>query len=335
MIIATRMVDCFSSFVGRCPALWNLFDKIVSRNLRIVYFHAVTDEPREHYFYEFAPTAAAFTDLIKLFKSKFEVISLNEAITRANEGRSLEKCISFTFDDGFSECYSTIAPILHDEGLTATFFLIENTIDNRDLMWRNKLICIQRHTSDSVLKKSLAQLIGITSTKAPVNIMSISRKWKNSDKDDIANNLWDASGLPPLNEWLEEHKPYLTTAQIFELLDAGFDIGGHSKSHPLCSQLSYAELEEEVTASTQRLGQKFEREICLFSYPFGDRAPQEYEERILQKNSVSCLLGVCDTARNGSDYRRWERQGLEGRGDRAVARYLLGPFKNRVIDLLA
>jgi len=333
MTMPTRMVDRFSSTVIRYPALWNAFDKIASKNLRIMYYHMVTDKQREHYFDGRAITAESFIDVVKLFKSKFEIVSLSEAIARAEQGRSLEKCISFTFDDGFSECYSAIAPILHDEGLTATFFLIENTVDNQDLMWRNKLICIQRHTPGPVLQDALARLTDSNGAGAPVDMMAASFKWRHKDKDEFADRLWEESGLPPLSEWLDEHTPYMTTAQIRELLAAGFDIGCHSKSHPLCGQLTYPELEEEVVASARRLGRKFEREIRYFSYPFGDRAPRDYEERILEGSNLQCLLGIYDTARNGSDYRRWERQGLEDPSGRAVAKYFLGPIKKRAVGL--
>ena len=164
--------------------------------------------------------------------------------------------------------------------------------------------------------------------------MDISLRWKHANKDEYADMLWSVSKLPPLREWLDEHKPYLTTPQIHELLSAGFYIGCHSKSHPFCSRLSYAELEDEVIGSALRLGERFKCEMPFFAYPFGDRAPQEYEERMLQESSLQCLLGIYDTASHDIDYRRLEREGLEASSGIAVAKYFLGPFKKRASRLV-
>jgi peptidoglycan/xylan/chitin deacetylase (PgdA/CDA1 family) len=62
---------------------------------------------------------------------------------------------------------------------------------------------------------------------------------------------------------------YLSSAQVRELSDLGFDIGCHSMTHPYLSDLATEALPEEIAVPKSRLEQMTGREVAHFSCPGG------------------------------------------------------------------
>ena len=326
------ILNVFSKSLKTSPFVWNLLSTIGKNSIRIIYYHMITDKSHDYYFDSYI-SVKNFTEQIKFLKKKYEVIPLHEAIQRVEQGESLKKCLSITFDDGFSECYFIIAPILYDEKLPATFFLIENTIDNKDIMWRNKIQFIENNLSDSQKYKLAEKLTNNKSLDSKQNsnsLLQISNGWAMNEKDELANMLWEESGLIPLKEWLDQTKPYLTLTQIQELLNSGFHIGSHSKSHPRCDRLDYSELEKEIIGATNTLNEMFNVNINLFSYPFGTRASEKDEQKILQNSNLQCLLGIRDSFSNYNIPANWERENMERKHNIAIVKFLMKPLVRKM-----
>ena len=62
---------------------------------------------------------------------------------------------------------------------------------------------------------------------------------------------------------------YMVPAQVWELRDAGFDIGCHSLTHPYLSDLSTSELQHEIADAKVELEQIIGRPVRNFSCPGG------------------------------------------------------------------
>ncbi len=77
-------------------------------------------------------------------------------------------------------------------------------------------------------------------------------------------NAWEdpeRSGIPRM--------PLLDWAAIGELVEAGVEIGSHSRTHPDLRQLADGRLADEVTASADRLAAETGRRPTSFAYPYG------------------------------------------------------------------
>lgn len=144
-----------------------------------------------------------------------------------------------------SEFYHIIAPILIEKNIPATLFLNSHFIDNKDLFYRYKA---------SILSDEL-----YTDT-----VLDFSFKNQN-DIDELAktfNISWD--------DYLAKHQPYLTTAQINELIAKGFTIGAHSLNHPLYEELSIEEQIYQTITSIEDIKNRFQLDYAVFSFPFTD-----------------------------------------------------------------
>ncbi|PIZ06180.1 MAG: polysaccharide deacetylase, partial [Flavobacteriales bacterium CG_4_10_14_0_8_um_filter_32_5] len=108
-----------------------------------------------------------------------------------------KNCFHLTFDDGLSEFYHVVAPILLEKKIPATVFLNSNFIDNKALFFRYKAsILADELTADNVLDFSYHQ---------------------ENELDELAK-IFDIRW----EDYLTTHQPYLTSVQIQELINQGF-----------------------------------------------------------------------------------------------------------------
>ncbi len=211
------------------------------------FYHLVTDNPPTHIknLYKHK-TIAEFKEDLDYLLTHFKPITLQELISFQKSKKNIpHNCFHLTFDDGLSEFYHIIAPILIEKKIPATIFLNNHFIDNKDLFYRYKA---------SILSDKL-----YTDT-----VLNFSFKNKN-DIDELAktfNISWD--------DYLTKNQPYLTTEQINELIHQGFTIGAHSLNHPLYEELSLDEQIHQTIASIEDIKNRFQLNYAVFSFPFTD-----------------------------------------------------------------
>lgn len=69
-------------------------------------------------------TPKKFEDQLKYLKEKgYTIIPLEEMIARIQKKKSIYKCISITFDDGFEDFYLTVFPLLRKYEIPASLFV--------------------------------------------------------------------------------------------------------------------------------------------------------------------------------------------------------------------
>ncbi|MCB9173543.1 MAG: polysaccharide deacetylase family protein [Flavobacteriales bacterium] len=74
-----------------------------------------------------------FHDLLNKLSKKADFIRIEDAVDAIqNKTLQNQKLIAFTFDDGFEECYTKIAPVLTDFNTNAAFFINPGFIDGNE-----------------------------------------------------------------------------------------------------------------------------------------------------------------------------------------------------------
>lgn len=319
--------------------LQDMIDKVHRRNFRMIYYHMVREQHVPYYF----PThisPGVFREQIRFLKNKYEIVSLPEAMARARQGDPLHRVLTITTDDGFVENYDFIAPILVEENVTATFYLISGCLDNKELMWRNKLLLVQNKTERTQVQRLMQRLAVEFNLIEPLpsdSLLSWSyRDWDMREKDFLANRIWEWSGMIPLAEWLGKHQPYLTTQHIQQLGNSGFHFGAHTRTHPFCSRLSYEQLVDEVIGSMNELKEKTGQAIHTVTYPFGNRAEPALEQQLIAdyKDQLTGLFGIQNTLCNRNNAYEWERDPMEQPFEPSIFRFVLAPLKRRSRQML-
>ncbi|MDI1254476.1 MAG: polysaccharide deacetylase family protein [Flavobacterium sp.] len=76
--------------------------------------------------------AAVFEEFVAHIAKKAKLITIQEALKRVvqRDFPKNEALVAFTFDDGFAECFDTIAPVLEKYGTNAAFFINANYVES-------------------------------------------------------------------------------------------------------------------------------------------------------------------------------------------------------------
>ncbi len=138
-----------------------LLTKITGKNTIFPFYHIVSNDkvPHVEHLYPIRTTQKFEQDL-DFFLNHYTPIEIDDIIDSTLHGKPLKKnSFLLSFDDGLSEVYDIIAPILLRKGIPAIFFINSGFIDNKDLFFRYKAsILIEKLKNDnSYNEKQISQ----------------------------------------------------------------------------------------------------------------------------------------------------------------------------------
>jgi peptidoglycan/xylan/chitin deacetylase (PgdA/CDA1 family) len=219
-------------------------------------------------------------------------------------GRPLpDRALLLTFDDGYREISEIVAPILLEKGVSATFFVNSAFTDNKELCYLNKASLIatelEKHRSRGLTDTVLGRLAskGVTLCDPTSGILSITYQQRH-----LLDDLATLCGVD-FDHFLATNKPYLTSDQIYRLIERGFTVGAHSIDHPMYQQLSLDEQLQQTTESVKFVKETFNLSYGVFAFPFSDRNISElFFTRLSGSGLVDLSFGtgglIEDTAPN-------------------------------------
>ncbi|HKI90237.1 MAG TPA: polysaccharide deacetylase family protein, partial [Draconibacterium sp.] len=201
----------------------------------------------------------------------FSPAGFDEVLAFAGNRKKINKPRFFlSFDDGFSECYNVVAPILKEKGVPAAFFVNPAFVGNKQLSHRQKVSLVMEEILNCTNKNLLLNAANIFSGEI-------------SGKDDLIRSvkklsiadfeLIDAvAAVFQINfqEALSTFQPYMNMTEIQQLKSGGFVIGSHSFDHPEFNLLSLNKMKEQLENSFRYLETHLKIEHRVFSFPFND-----------------------------------------------------------------
>lgn len=294
---------------GMPPAARRLSGSL-SGTANIVYAHYV-GPPRPYLDAFYYGTDARWLDatLTELSRA-FTFAPLADVVSGSASGRNGRPPLAVTFDDGFDMSSGPVPEILARHGVRATVFAITSCVGNRQLMWRNKLSATVALTAPAHLDAAYAGLAAERGL-ATGPVLEASRSWPMADKDDLADELWRLTDMPPLDQYLATERPYFTWDGLRSWIASGHDVGLHTATHPRCDRLDAAAVEHEVRVPAEQLRRELELDDVALSYPFGLRLPAAVEAGLVEDGVVSCALGIRGFSPLGTPPRALERATLE------------------------
>jgi len=250
-----------------------LFTHLVKKRAIFPYYHLVNDKKVAHINHLYAyKNINAFKKDLDFLTQNYTSISPETLIQSIGKPPIPNNSFLLTFDDGLSEIYTTVYPILKARKISAMFFLNPNFIDNNKSLYKHDLSVIIEKMKSADLKSevinTVAQKLGLSNPA----IDDLSKRILQIKQSDAAQIEEIASLLKlDLKKYLADHKPYLTQGQIKEMIADGFFFGGHTMSHPRLPELPLEQQKEEVLTSMQWVKDTFELEYSSFAFPFSDK----------------------------------------------------------------
>ena len=256
------------------------------------FYHAVSDHKIAHIspLYRHKNTQEFEKDLDFLLKY-YRPIGLEELLYHKKNKLPLKGVFHLSFDDGLSNFYDTIAPILKHKEIPATVFLNTAFVDNKKLFYRYKsalLINSLKNCNNTILN-SLAQELHTEHHTETIKKAILEIDYKG---DDILDKLATIS-TTNYNDYLKTQQPYLSSEQIKELIADGFTFGSHSIDHPLYNSLDINEQLRQTKESTRKISKDFQLDYQVFSFPFTDFGVSKkfFELCLHEENTLQLSFG--------------------------------------------
>ncbi len=232
------------------------------------YYHIVRNDKVSHieHLYAYKNEAQFRADLDFLLQHYTPINDLDAV------RKGVPNSFLLSFDDGLEEVYSVVFPILKEKNLKAVFFLNPDFIDNHQSLYKHDISVIITHLK--ALNFKIEKLNGIAALlnfefKDKADFLSKIKNIPFKDKHKIVPVL-DYLNID-IKNYLSTQKPYLSKAQVQEMIDYGMFFGGHTMSHPPLNQLSHEEKKAEIINSIDWVKREFNLSYAVFAFPFSDK----------------------------------------------------------------
>ena len=234
--------------------------------LSILIFHRVL--PRQDPFFPGEQDARRFNQILSWVGQWFQVIPLDQAVSRLASGTLPARAAAITFDDGYADNATNALPILQHHGMTATFFVATSFLDG-GRMWNDSVIEAVRGTRSNALDLGDAglgsfKLDSMEQRRTAIESLLGKIKYLEPARRQQAVALVHQSAGVALPDDL-----MLSSNQVLKLRQAGMQIGAHTCSHPILAGLSDDNALAEIRGSKTALESLLDEPVVLFAYPNG------------------------------------------------------------------
>lgn len=296
------------------------FSSRTQRRLRdginVVYTHYVGETVPYYADFYVGSTIGRFDRDLAVLKRYFEFVPLSDLVRqKAARDEPSRPVLALTFDDGFDALSNGVMEVLDHHAIRATSFVLTGMVGNANLMWRNKLTVIRALREERVYVghyNSLMAKVGLPGISGGDKLLPASTGWAMERKEELVDALWKACDMPPLDEFLDEHRPYFTWDGLKRWLAAGHDVGLHTATHPFCSRLGREEIRAEIEEPAALLRAGLRLRFLPFSYPFGIRLAEAAERHLYEHDVFDCAFGIEGFVPRGTPDYRLERACIEG-----------------------
>ena len=318
-----------------------LWIKLSGQKIIHVFYHTVSDAYLPHINPLYKPkTVKEFKSDIEFMLKHFVPVTVNDVLRHVTKEKQIgNQSFHISFDDGLSEIYHLIAPILYQKGIPATVFVNSNFVNNKDLFYRYKAAVLADKIYNSGISSAQAsqiQNIFRDSHAGSIDLSKISGDIK--DKllqvtyfqktilDDIAHVL-DVD----FNLFLKSQRPYLTVDELKELQSKGFTIGAHSIDHPHYGLLNQDEQIRQTAESIKFVQQHLSEKNRYFAFPFSDsNINPAFFASLNSIVDISFGISGINTEHNGKHIQRIEMERINPSAKKRIKYcYMINFLKHR------
>lgn len=262
---------------------------------------------------------ARFDNLCAWLAAWYNVLPLDEAARRLEQGELPSRALVITFDDGYADNHDEALPVLLKHGLCATFFIATGFLDG-GRMWNDTVVESVRRcmlpTLDlgglGVAGLGNLPLDGIAARQSAIrSILGAIKYLPPQQRLALAEAVAGQAQVTLPKDLM------MRSDQVRALAAAGMQIGAHTVSHPILARLDADEARREIATSKLALESLLGQPVTLFAYPNGkpgnDYLPRDVE--LVRELGFDAAVSTAHGAARAGDgvfqlprFTPWDRQ---------------------------
>ncbi|MGD9588157.1 MAG: polysaccharide deacetylase family protein [Pyrinomonadaceae bacterium] len=227
-------------------------------------------------------SAALFERHLVYLKLHYNPISLSEAVTRyiANEPVP-PRSVVLTVDDGYADFFDVAFPLLTKYEFPATIYVVTDFVGQKAWIWTDKMRFVFLAAPKGPVEVSVGtdrfefDLEGKTSRFAAAGkVNSTLKRLPDDVKEAQISEIADSLKVQLPESPPAEFGP-LTFDQLEELSKSRIEIGSHTVSHPILTNVDEQRLKDELEKSRSVVEPLASNGMVHFCYPNGNVSDRE------------------------------------------------------------
>jgi len=279
-----------SLFSGRLMRRWQ--QRYQDRCVQIICYHSVART--QSILTEGTALSHGIDDFerqIDYFADRYRPISLRKLIEAISAGRTVERAVVFTFDDGFADNLRRAMPILYRRRIPMTIFPTAGVIGNTDLMWTHKLAWLTRSGHGDRLEHLMHKAVYPQREPDEAWPDYARRVYRDDLQSLLESALRDAgqSGSALAGSL----RPYLEAEEMAAVEPEFVEFGNHTLTHPVLSALTPDRQEYEIRGAHRVITEITGVKPLAFAFPFGlKRHYNDESQRLVRVTGHSAALDM-------------------------------------------
>jgi peptidoglycan/xylan/chitin deacetylase (PgdA/CDA1 family) len=256
----------------RVSGAFELMRLMSRRRALILTYHRFSKDDEEG-----KTSAREFVEQLEYLTSHYQIVPLSRMVEYIKGPGPLPPGLAaITIDDGYADSYDVAYPLLLRYSAPATVFVVTEFSDQRAWIWTDKARYLasearpQRLTT-KIGGRELSLDIGGESSRrqASESINALLKRLPDKVKEDALEQLSqeldvELTGKPP------GIFSAITWDQAREMEANGIEIGSHTMTHPILTNIDAERLRRELQGSKSRLEEVLGHRVDQFCYPNGD-----------------------------------------------------------------
>lgn len=288
------------------------------RKLYVVMYHYIRDLANSRYPGIKGLDYSLFKEQIGFFTENFNIITMEQAIEAWNcKGASLpDKAMLLTFDDGYSDDFSAVFPVLKAHHVQGSFFIPAKTFIDHTLLNVNRIhfILASINNVEALMQDVLyelnecrAQGFDIPDNEYLIEQYAVGNRFDNKEtifikrilqtaisedlRNSIARKLFKK--YIGVSEETFSRELYMNRDQIKCLKSEGMFIGLHGYNHCWLGKLPVQDMKEDIDKALEGMDEYIDKNNWVMNYPYGS-----YNDGVMQYIEANgCKLGMTTEVR--------------------------------------
>jgi peptidoglycan/xylan/chitin deacetylase (PgdA/CDA1 family) len=215
----------------------------------------------------------------------FRVVSLDELSFDLRHGVVRPSTVVVTVDDGYRDMFTLAAPVFRQYKIPASLFVVSDFVEGGRSIWTDRFRFVFEHAPRGRVEIRHYGSAHVVEIRNERDRQRQELRWRErakgmsvAERDDLLGAIARAWRIEMPREPLPGYRA-LSWAELRALAAEGFDVGGHTRTHPILSRISPHLLRDEIAGCKEMIEHAIGVPVRHFAYPNGRR--EDYSSSVV------------------------------------------------------